>query len=66
MISKNEKVEVSLDGLKSQIETYGAQIKEYLNSHKATIDAYKVSVEKDGEGFAIDFALRAKISPKPN
>jgi len=65
-MSKNEKGGTSLDGVKSQIETYGTQIREYLNSHQATIDAYKVSVEKDGEGFTVDFALRAKIHPKPN
>jgi hypothetical protein len=66
MMTKNGKDDQSLDSVKNQIETYGSQIKEYLSNHQATIDAYRVSVEKEGEGFAIDFALKATFQPKPN
>jgi len=63
-MSKMEKTNVSLDNVRQQLEEYGTQIKEYLNNHKATVDTYKVSVEKEGEGLAIDVALRATIQPK--
>lgn len=45
--------------------SYESQIKEYLDNLEATVDTYKFSVEKHGDGLSIDMALRAAIHAKP-
>lgn len=44
--------------------SYEHQIREYLDKLEATVDTYKFSVEKHGEGLTIDMALRATIQVK--
>jgi hypothetical protein len=64
-MSKNEKGgAVSLDNVRNQLLSYEHQIKEYLDKLEATVDTYKFSVEKHGEGLTVDIALRATVRPK--
>ncbi|HME19329.1 MAG TPA: hypothetical protein VKF15_06325 [Nitrososphaerales archaeon] len=63
-MSKNEKNEeghISVDNVKDQLMSFEHQIKQYLERLEATVDTYKFSVEKQGEGLTIDMALRATI-----
>jgi hypothetical protein len=55
---------ISVDEVKHQLISYEHQIKEYLDKLEATVDTYKFSVEKHGEGLTIDMALRATIHVK--
>jgi hypothetical protein len=63
---RNEKEggHVSLDNVRNQISSYEHQIREYLDKLDATVDAYKFSVEKHGDGLTIDISLRATIQSK--
>jgi len=65
-MSKHEKDgdHVSLDNVRNQISSYEHQIREYLDKLDATVEAYKFSVEKHGDGLTIDISLRATIHSK--
>jgi hypothetical protein len=65
-MSRNEKGggHVSIDNVRTQISSYERQIREYLDKLDATVDAYKFSVEKHGDGLTIDISLRATIQSK--
>ncbi|MGD0395369.1 MAG: hypothetical protein ABSB26_00475 [Nitrososphaerales archaeon] len=65
-MSRNEKKggHVSLDDVRDRISSYEHQIREYLDKLDATVDAYKFSVEKHGDGLTIDISLRATIQSK--
>jgi hypothetical protein len=64
-MSKNEKAgAVSLDSVRNQVLSYEHQIKEYLNKLDATVDTYKFSVEKHGDGLTVDISLKATIHSK--
>jgi len=54
-----------VDNVKHQLMSYEHEIREYLDKLEATVDTYKFSVEKHGEGLSIDMALRATIHVKP-
>jgi hypothetical protein len=62
---KNEEAHLSVDGVRHQLMSYEHLIKEYLDKLEATVDTYKFSVEKHGEGLTIDMALKATIHVKP-
>ena len=53
-----------MDNVRNQISSYEHQIREYLDKLDATVDAYKFSVEKHGDGLTIDISLRATIQSK--
>lgn len=55
---------MSVDSVRHQLLSYEHQMKEYLDKLEATVDTYKFSVEKHGEGLTIDVALRATIHVK--
>lgn len=55
---------VTLDQLRGRIKSYGDDLREILVDHDASIDTYKFSVEKDGDAYAIEVAVRASIQPK--
>jgi hypothetical protein len=61
---KKEEGHMSVDEVKHQLMSYEHQIREYLDKLEATVDTYKFSVEKHGEGLTIDMALRATIHVK--
>jgi ABC-type transporter Mla subunit MlaD len=46
----NENVRDNLDDVRKQLLAYENQIKEYLGKVNASIDTYKFSVEKHGDG----------------
>jgi hypothetical protein len=60
----SEKLNESLDGVKKQLLSYSTQIQEYLGKVDASIDGYKFSIEKQGDGLTIDIAFRATVHPK--
>jgi hypothetical protein len=62
---KNEEGHMSVDEVKHQLMSYEHEIREYLDKLEATVDTYKFSVEKHGEGLSIDMALRATIHVRP-
>jgi len=65
-MSKHEKDgdRVSLDNVRNQISSYEHEIREYLDKLDATVEAYKFSVEKHGDGLTIDMSLKATIHSK--
>jgi hypothetical protein len=62
---KNEEGHITVDSVKHQLLSYENQIREYLDRLEATVDTYKFSVEKHGEGLTLDMALKATIHVKP-
>ncbi len=62
--AQGEKINDSLDGVRHQLLSYGNQIQEYLTKVDATVETYKLSIEKQSDGLSLDFAFRAKIRPK--
>lgn len=60
----SEKLNESLDSVKLQLLSYGSQIQEYLGKVDASIDGYKFSIEKQGDGLSIDIAFRATVHPR--
>lgn len=61
---KNEESQMSMEGVKQQLLSYEHQIRGYLDKLEATVDTYKFSVEKHGEGLTFDMALKATIHVK--
>jgi hypothetical protein len=59
-----DKNEVSLDTVRHQLMSYERQLKELLDKLEATVDTYKFSVEKQGEGLIVDMALKASVHVK--
>ena len=55
---------LSLDELRGRMNTYRNEIKQLLESHDAAVETYKFSVEKEGDGFAVEVAVKASIHPK--
>jgi hypothetical protein len=55
---------LNVDKIRSQLMTYGNEIQEYLNKVDAEVKDYKFSVEKQGNGIAIDVAFKATIRMK--
>ena len=53
-----------MENVKNQLMSYEHQIREYLDKLEATVDTYKFSVEKHGEGLTIDMALKATVHVK--
>jgi len=57
---------VNLENIRRQVRVYEGRLREYLESHEANIDEYKFSVEKQGENYIVDVAVRARIHPRMN
>jgi len=55
---------LTLEQLRSRMATYRNDLRAYLEGHEATIETYKFSVEKEGDGFVVDMAVKAAIHPK--
>ena len=55
---------LTLQELKSRIADYRTEIREYLDSHEASVEMYKFAVEKEGDGYSIEVAVKANIHPK--
>ena len=55
---------LTLDQLTNRLATYRTEIKQLLDSHEAAIETYKFSVEKVGDGFVFDIAIKASIHSK--
>jgi hypothetical protein len=62
---KDEEVHISVDNVKHQLVSYEHEIRKYLDKLEATVDTYKVSVEKHDNDLTIDMALKATIHVKP-
>jgi hypothetical protein len=56
----------TLEHMRRQFSEYEHHIREYLKTLDATVDAYKFSVEKNGDAFTFDVAIRATVRPKRN
>jgi hypothetical protein len=54
----------SIDQMRRQFSEYEHHIREYLRTLDATVESYKFAVEKDGEAFTFDVAIRATVRPK--
>lgn len=55
---------VNLEETRKRMATYAHQIRELLEGSNATVETYKFAVEKEGDGFAVDIAIRASVQPK--
>jgi len=54
----------TLEQMRHQLSEYEHHIREYLRNLDATVDTYKFSVEKNGDAFTFDVAIRATVRPK--
>ena len=61
---KQELKPVDLEEIRSKLAKYHDDIKKYLNGYDATIETSKFAVEKEGEGFSIEVAIKASILPR--
>src|SRR5712692_8077540 len=59
-----QKFNETMDNVQAQLQTYGNQIRDYLNKAHADIDVYRFAVEKQGDGLAIEVMFRAVLKPK--
>ena len=55
---------VTLEQVRHQFSEYERHIRDYLTQLNATVEAYKFSVEKNGEAFTFDVQIRATVLPK--
>jgi ribosome-interacting GTPase 1 len=55
---------LSLNQLRNRMATYNNEIRQLLESHEAAVETYRFSVEKEGDGFVVDVAVKASIHPK--
>lgn len=55
---------LTLQQLRARIATYENEMREYLDSHQATVEMYKFSVEKEGDGFSVEVDIKASLHPK--
>lgn len=55
---------VNLEEVRKRMATYAHQIRELLEGSNAAVETYKFAVEKEGDGFAVDIAVRASVHPK--
>lgn len=55
---------LTLQQLRGRITTYEAEMREYLESHEGNVEMYKFAVEKEGDGYSVEFAVKASIHPK--
>jgi ribosome-interacting GTPase 1 len=54
----------SAETVRAKFATYRHEIQGYLNSLEAHVDAYKFTVEKEGDALVIDVSVRATVHPK--
>ena len=55
---------LNLEQLRGRMTTYRNEIRQLLESHEAAVETYRFSVEKEGDGFVVDVAIKASIHPK--
>ena len=55
---------LTLQQLRGRITTYETEMREYLASHEASVEMYKFAVEKEGDGYSVEVAVKASIHPK--
>lgn len=55
---------LTLEQLRSRLNGYESEMKDYLDTHEARVDTYRFAVEKEADGYAIDIAVKATIRPK--
>ena len=53
-----------MEEIQKKMATYGSEIKDYLQNVEASVDDYKFTVEKQGDGLEIDVQFKANIRPK--
>lgn len=55
---------LTLDQLRNRMTNYSTEIRQLLATHEAAVETYRFSVEKEGDGFTVDVAVKASIHPK--
>lgn len=55
---------LALEQLRGRLNEYESEMKRYLDTHEARVDTYKFSVEKEGDGYVIDIAVKASVHPR--
>ncbi len=67
MSKTNMNLGQSIDSIKGQLSTYGTQIQECLKNVNATVEDYKLSIEKkENGGLSIDIEFKATIQGVPS
>ena len=54
----------TLEQVRRQFTEYEGYIRDYLTGLDANVETYKFSVEKNGEAFTLDVAIRATVHLK--
>ncbi len=54
-----------VESVGERLQEYEHKLRAFLENLEANVEYYKFSVEKHGEGIAIDVAVKATIQPKP-
>ena len=54
----------AIESMTTQLGSYGKQLTKQLQNLDAKIDAYHLTVQKEGNGVTIDFGLRTTIQLK--
>jgi hypothetical protein len=55
---------LTLEELRGRMTAYENELRGYLKSHEATIETYRFAVEKEGDGFVVDLAVKASLHPR--
>jgi hypothetical protein len=61
---KEEKTDTSMDAVMSHLNTFGNQLRDYLDNVEAKVEGYKFAVEKKENGVTIDASFKAFVRPR--
>ncbi len=63
-IEEDEDSDKTLEGIGSQLSIFERQFRKQLQNLNTKIESYHFSIQKEGEGITVDFALRTTIRMK--
>jgi len=61
--NKEENTNASMDAIVSHLNSYGNQLRDYLNHVDARVEGYRFAVEKKENGVTIDVSFKAFVGP---
>jgi len=61
--NKEEKTNPSMDAIVSHLNSYGNQLRDYLDNVDARVEGYRFAVEKNENGVSIDVSFKAFVGP---
>jgi hypothetical protein len=61
---REQRSDTSMDAIMGHLNTFGNQMRDYLNNVEAKVEGYKFAVEKKENGVTIDASFKAFVKPR--